>query len=183
MKETKSYSGTRGPYRQFWAEFRKRAFCSFCDGTFFLYFIFAIVICGGFGVWVEVFKLLIVSPDNHNFDGIQNAAFVFYPALIGASCVLLALEATDKSEKPKTIFSLATIIITVIVSVVIGIFEHNDIHQPVSRFLTIFFSGFGLLIWCFANGNNPYLQTISPESASGGDTGKDLKGNTEGFQE
>lgn len=97
--------------------------------------------------------------------------------------MLLALEATDKSEKPKNTLSYSAMTITFLVSAIIGIFEYVDMYQLISRILTFVFLFFGLLIWCFANGNNPHLQTINHDSASGGDTAKGLKGNTEGFQE
>ena len=183
MNETASYPNALGPYRQFLAEFRDRVLDSLGDVTFLLYFIVAIILCGGFGIWVEVLKLLIASSDNLNFDGIQNAAFTLYPALIGASCMLLVLEGTDKSEKPKTAFSLFVIIFTAFISAMIGIFESKDMYQLPSRVLITFFTVFGLFFWCFANGNNPHIQTVNPDSAVGGDTSKHLNGNTDGFQQ
>ena len=182
MKKENLYPGRSESYRRLWAEIRKRTLSPLCDFTFIFYYIVAIVIFSGLAIWIEVFKLLISSSDNHNFDDIQSAAFAFYPALIGASCMLMALEATDKSEKPKTAFSIFIIVLTIILSIIIEVFNYIEKYQLESRVLIICFSVFGLLIWCYANGNNPHLQTTNSDSAVGGSTDKNLRGNTEGFE-
>lgn len=67
------------------------------DATFVMYFICAILICGGVGFWTEVLKI-IISSETTSFGGIQASLSVFYPALIGTSCLLLILESVEKRD-------------------------------------------------------------------------------------
>ena len=146
------------------------------DPTFVMYFICAILICGGVGFWIEVLKITI-SSGTTGFGGIQSSLSVFYPALIGTSCLLLILESVERSNKLMASFFVLVIFLTFSIAILIGFFNLFELHPNYTFGGTIICSVLGLWVWCVANGENPQLKTINPDSPSGGDTNRPIKGD------
>lgn len=146
------------------------------DATFIMYFICAILMCGGVGFWIEVLKI-IISPEVTSFIGIQTSLSVFYPALIGTSCLLLILESVEKSDKLMASFFVFVIFLTFSIAILIGFFNLHELRPNFTLWGTILCSVLGLWVWCVANGENPQLKTINPDSPSGGDTNRAIKGD------
>lgn len=154
----------------------------FKDATFVMYFICAILICSGVGFWSE-FSKIITSPETTSFRSIQTALLVFYPALVGTSCLLLILEPVEISNKLMASFSIFVMITTSAFAIGIGFFNLPGLHPDFAFRGTIVCTVIGLWIWWVANGENPQLKTINPDSPSGGDTNRPIKGDISGITE
>ena len=95
----------------------------------------------------------------------------------------MILESAEKSNKLMVSFFAFVMLLTFGIAIIIGFLNLLELYPNFTLWGTIVCSVLGLWVWCFANGNNPYLLTTSPDAASGGDTDRELKGNTNGFQE
>ncbi|WP_371056744.1 hypothetical protein [Rhodosalinus sp. K401] len=170
--------------REFWREIKRRTKVPLSDLTFVFYLIFGVIVFSGFGVVVEIVKYWFSGNpfDTVSLTGIRAAIAVFYPALIGAASLQLALEAAKKSDSLMVVFAIASLLIMIGFAVFHGIQEFRQ-ESPVQVFaFSVVLSVFGLWIWTVANADNPDLKT-KPRSddAVGGDVDRKLGGSTEGF--
>lgn len=169
---------------EFWRELKRRTKVPLTDFTFLFYLFFGVVFFSGFGVVVEIAKYWFSGNpfDTVSLSGIRAAIAVFYPALIGAASLQLALEAAKKSDSLMIVFSIASLLVMLGFAVFHGIQEFRQ-ESPIQVFvLSVVLSISGLWIWTVANADNPDLKT-KPRSddAVGGSVDRKLGGSTKGF--
>lgn len=168
----------------FWRELKRRTRVPLSDLTFIFYLVFGVVLFSGFGVVVELVKHWFAGGffDVASLTGFRAAISVFYPALIGASCLQLTLEAFKKSDTLLGVFAIASLLIMLGFAIVHGIQEFRQEAQTQVFWFSVVLSFFGLWIWTIANADNPDLKTKPrDDGAIGGNVNRKLKGNTEGF--
>lgn len=172
-----------GPYGHFALEIWRRTISSITDLTFLSYLVLGVLLFGGIGVWSEVIINLLAGL--WQWDKVLQALSTYYPALIGAACIQLILEANGREkrifDRPMTVVSLFFLIGATVTGFLIRLFEANSTYLEFSFWGTIALSVFGIWVWAIANCDNPDLKT-DPYAASGGRTDRVLKGNIEGFK-
>lgn len=172
-----------GPYGHFVREIGRRTLSSLTDLTFLFYLFLGVLLFGAIGVWSEVIANLLGGL--WQWDKVLQALSTYYPALIGAACIQLILEANGAEkrifDRPMTVVSLFLLIGATVTGFLIRLFEANNTYLEFCFWGTIALSVFGLWVWAIANCDNPDLKT-DPYAASGGKTNRALKGNIEGFK-
>ena len=128
----------------FWKEIRRRT-RAFGDSRFMFHLFFGIVLLGGLGIWTEVVEVILPNK-KWSWDGILFALSSYYPALIGAACLQLNLEANRKSDGAMGLFSLGLLLTTIIAAILIRIFEYNDAFSVHTFWGTFLLSGIGIWI-------------------------------------
>ena len=147
--------------------------------TFVLYFLSAIVLFGGFGIWVELVELNLLE-DVSGYDGLYRAIATFYPALIGSASFHLLLIAAGQSDKVMTAFGIAVLVFALVFAILLSIFQHQ---YPTARFfIVILLASFSIWLWSIADADNPIYKAVSADTPSGGSLERDLKGDTSEFK-
>ena len=170
--------------REFMQELKRRTKAPLSDLTFVFYLVFGVLIFSGFGVVIEVFKYWFSGGplDMASLSGIRAAIAVFYPALIGAASLQLALESVKKSDSLMVAFAIASLLIMIGFAVFHGVQEFRQEASLQVFVVSVFLSIFGLWIWAVANADNPDLKTKPRNDAAvGGDVERKLEGSTKGF--
>lgn len=171
-----------GPYMRFWKEIKRRTVNPLTDLTFIFYVFFGVVVFGGLGVWIEVVKYYLPG-QFVDMQGIRTALAVFYPALIGAASLQLVLESVRKSETLMSVFAITSLLVMIISAILLGLIEYFQASDSLLFWVSSGLSALGLWVWVIANADNPDLKTRpNPESASGGDVKRQLRGDVSGFQ-
>lgn len=171
------------PYGEFAKELGRRTSTSFKDPTFVLFVMMGVLLFGGLGIWSEVVKNLIGGL--WKWDALMQALATYYPALIGAATIQLILEANRPDQRafdrPMTIVAVVFLLLSIIIGILVRVFEANNTFSSFCFWATIALSIIGVWVWAIANCDNPDLKT-EPTAASGGDTRRPLKGDMEGFE-
>ncbi|MCA3641217.1 MAG: hypothetical protein IOC63_05065 [Methylobacterium sp.] len=180
MKSDVNTNAVHGDWHYLRREISRRTCQPFSDVPFVFYVLLAIVGLGCLGIWFELIKLSL-SSDLPKYDGVLTALATFFPALIGSSSLQLILTSTGNKDKVLVSFGYLVSLMAFGAVVLISVFH------PTSPVLTlsasVLFSVFAVWLWWFTNGDDPTYKSASVDAASGGDTGKPLRGTTSGFKE
>ena len=108
--------------------------------AFVTYLVTAIIIFGGFGIWVELVALHL-SDTPYSYDGVYTAVATFYPALIGSASFQLLFIPPEDTNKAVTSFVAMLSAVAFICALLLSLFHHQ---YPIARFflatfLVIFF--------------------------------------------
>ena len=160
-------------------ELKRRTFQPCRHAPFVIYVIVSIVILGGLGIWVEVLKF-ISARQSVSFDGLLTAMATFSPALVGSASIQLALVATGSSDRILT--SFATLVLVSSFASVILIWFSYSFYPMVALACAIILVIFSVWLWWITNGDDPTYKKVSIDTASGGDTSRELSGDTSGFK-
>ena len=144
---------------------------------FLLHFLYAIVVIGCLGIWIELIRF--INADSPSLDGIQIALATFFPAFIGVSGAHSILVAFDNRDKALNYFSSIVPTIALIIAALIGIFYKT--YPSISLCISIFFTLFAVLFWVYLNWSDP-VYDVNVDTAVGGDTDRQLKGNMQEFK-
>ncbi|QFT75882.1 hypothetical protein [Ruegeria sp. THAF33] len=178
MTKTSTDANQMGDWQYLGREIRRRTFAPFKSVPFVFYFILAIVVLGGLGIWVEVAKSQL--DQNWKVDGLLTALSTFFPALIGSASLQLILKSTDRSDKILISFSLLVCFFSFVGIGIIAAFF--SLHPGLC--LNAAF-GFGILavwFWWFTNGDDLTYRNAPIDAATGGSTNRAIKGNLNEFK-
>tara|TARA_R110000787_G_C13419772_1_gene444788 strand:- start:1306 stop:1848 length:543 start_codon:yes stop_codon:yes gene_type:complete len=167
-----------GDWQYLGREMHRRTFAPFKSVPFVFYFILAIVVLGGLGVWVEVAKTQLNQ--NWKVDGLLTALSTFFPALIGSASLQLILKSTDSSDKILISFSLLVCIPSFVgVGLIAAFFS---LHPSLCLYAAIGFSILAVWFWWFTNGDDLTYRNAPIDAATGGNTARTIKGNLSDFK-
>lgn len=180
MSSDAKTNARHGDWHYLRREISRRTFQPFSDVPFVFYVLLAIIGLGCLGIWVELIKV-VMSSDQPNYDGVLTALATFFPALIGSSSLQLILTSTGNRDKVLVSFGYLISLTAFGAVVLISVFHPT---LPGLTFgASVFFAVVAVWLWWFTNGDDPIYKSAPVDAASGGDTGKPLKGSTSGFQE
>jgi hypothetical protein len=127
--------------------------------TFYAHLLFGVIVCGGAGVFLTLFKTGVQMAD------ISAALLGYFPALVGAA----VLEFT--AENQPYIRSLGLIALGVVLPVA---FLSARAVQGWQLFWSLSGTALGVFFWWIAYGLNDRFNDVKPQSALGGDEGTSL---------
>lgn len=169
-----------GDWRYLRREIWRRSVQPFSHVPFVFYVLLAIVLLGCLGIWVELIKVAI-STGQREYDGVLTALATFFPALIGSSSLQLILSSAGNRDKVLVSFGYFISIVAFAAVVLISILYP---FLPILTFwASVLFVFFAIWLWCFTNGDDPTYKSAPIDAPSGGDTGRQLKGDTSEFKE
>lgn len=159
-------------------ELAKRTVDPIGHATFVIYFILAVVIAGGAGVWLELFIYLAQSPAP-TLGPLRTAVITFFAAVAGSACMQL-IWAEDDNRALRAYATLVLIVI-LIAALIIGIPTKIPAETAI---------GYGALAtlvslwtWWVANAKQKdLLDPVNPDDALGGNPNDGLAGNLQGFK-
>jgi hypothetical protein len=150
------------------------------NASFVIYVLIAIVGLGCLGIWVELIKFCLLQTTTKG-DGVITALATFYPPLIGAASIQLALSSTARRDKVFVSIAFLSFFMAILSVVLISI-----LYASYPRFCFgagIVMSIFSVWLWWFSNGDDPTYKSVRIDAPSGGDTERELIGDMSGFQE
>ena len=179
MASTSSQNEGAGSVANLRQELARRTCKPWKQVTFVSYFFTAIVLFGGFGIWVELVELNL-SENAESYDGLYRAIATFYPALIGSASFHLLLIATVKSDTTMTAFGTMVLSFAFVIAILVAIFQHQ---YPIARFfVVILLASFSIWLWSIADADNPIYKDVPADTSSGGSLLRPLKGDTSEFK-
>ena len=179
MGSTSSQNEGAGNTVHFWQDLARKTCQPWKQGTFVSYFVSAIVLFGGFGIWVELVELAL-SENADSYDGLYRAIATFYPALIGSASFHLLLIATEKSDKDMMAFAVVVLLLAATFAILLSIFHDQ---YPIARFFGVtLLASFSIWLWSITDADNPIYKAVLVDTPSGGSTLRDLKGDTSEFK-
>ena len=179
MGSTSSQNEGAGSFVYLRQELARKTCQPWTQVTFVLYFFSAIVVFGGFGIWVEVVELNLLE-NADSYDRLYRAIATFYPALIGSASFHLLLIAAGQSDRIMTAFGFAVLSFALLFAILLSIFHYQ---YPIARFFGVtLLAIFSIWLWSIADADNPIYQTVSADTPSGGSLTRDLKGDTSEFK-
>lgn len=178
---SESNTGARaGDWHYIRHEIRRRTTQPFSHAPFVFYVLLAIILLGCLGIWVELIKVAI-SSGQPNYDGVLTALATFFPALIGSSSLQLILSSTGNRDKVLVSFGYFVSIVAFAAVVLISVL--HPFLPRVTFWASVVFAVLAVWLWWFTNGDDPTYKSAPIDAPSGGNTGRQLKGDTSGFQE
>lgn len=143
------------------------------SATLLAYFFFAVLLCGGCGVWLALahFK----SPELLKRPELLLAMLSFAWAVAGASCTDFIFGKKENYVRAIPVYAAVFLILLSLLALVCGAFWQY--------FFAIVSAGVAGMVWWIANAENPDLADDSlMQSPAGGDTNKDVPGEMKGYQ-
>lgn len=169
-----------GDWRYLWREIKRRTLQPCSSFPFLMYVLVAIIGLGCLGIWVELIKLMLQTP-NASQSGVLTALCTFFPALIGSTAFQLILGSTGRSDK--IFVSVGYLVVILGVGGVVLITLFNPQFPDRTYWAAVLLSVGAVWLWWITNGDDPTYKSTPIDTASGGDTGRRLKGDTRGFKE
>lgn len=166
-------------WSRLWKTLVERTFLPWRHPSFVLYFVVAVVLVGGAGLWLELHKLIFpVADAPQPYDALRTAIVTFFPALAGSSCMQVILEENDD----RALRAMAVCVLILLSTLALAIAP-----AAVSSGLALALGGIGswvaLWTWWIANAKQPGLQDDRPDAAVGKrDPKSGLSGSLEGFK-
>jgi hypothetical protein len=140
--------------------------------SFWFYFVFAIIVLGGLGIWVELLKAL---PKSAITDGLVTSIYTYFPAVAAAAAFQIDLDQGKKNYVRS--FALASLFIIFIPA----IFQATGLiaNRGLSLIIGAVFTLAALALWWVANGKNLSLHDdFDPIDSLGADPGSAASGGT-----
>lgn len=179
MTKMESNETKNGDYTYLGRELRRRTIQPWQHFAFLGYFVGAIILLGGLGIWVEVLKFALPNSSGEA-ERLFAAMATFFPALAGAATFHMILTAAGGSDKVISTFAWIASLIALAAGGVIRLVY--DAAPDWSIFAVIVFVGISLWLWTIANADDPLFKKQPVDSPSGGSTDRQLKGSTSGFE-
>lgn len=159
----------------FWQCLERKQKAARSHPTFFFYFLSAVVLAGGCGIWVAVFQQS--NAETWEWLPVVSALYTYFPALAAASAFELVL--TQNSEKSVRALAIAGLItIVLVVALAIGM-------APSWKSFAVCVVGYllSLGLWFLANAENGNLHDLPPPTtATGGDANATPAGTVADFK-
>ena len=130
--------------------FRKlnqRALSGFEHTPFILAFLFGVLLCGGLGVWVEAYKL-VVNPPSSSLQALRGAVSTFFPALMGATSLQMAFDEPSKTSRGVAVSSAIVFLLAFIMM------SDGNLPNVLAFPIGALASAAALWTWCVANGGS-----------------------------
>lgn len=133
-------------------ELQRRSREGFKHAPFKMAFWIGVLLCGGLGVWFELYRLvkhLILTSGAMDAEGLlplRTAVATFFPAIIGATSLQMALEERVKSVRGVAV--CAPIVLFLLLTVI----SDRDLPNGFGLVLGVIASSISVWIWCAANG-------------------------------
>jgi hypothetical protein len=167
-------------------ELRQRTSEPVASVSYVLYFVLAVVVAGGAGVWLELTLYLVheaggqlVNEPPDALKPVLTAVITFFSALAGSAAMQL-IWAEDRN-KPLRAYATLVLVVSLIVALLIGLLPTIGTKQGLAygALATLF----SLWTWWIANANDPDIRDkVDPYDAVGGDNVEaPLAGNLQGF--
>ena len=143
------------------------------------FLLIAIIGFGGMGIWVEIIKIT-KADEYRGTNELFIAVATFYPALIGSSSLQLILASVDNSNKLLIAFAIAVWVTSTLVGILTAMYYNvsPDLCLVIAGIMVVF----AVWLWMITNADDPIYKRARIDSASGGSTGRQLKGDTSGFK-
>ena len=142
--------------------------------TYLFFFVGTVLVVGGIGTWVEIFKLTRPSVAQGPYDGLITSLITFCFALVSTSCSQIIIEESEN----KALRALAQTVLFVAVSG--GALALVVVASGQWGLLFWSFASLGALaVWWFANAKSPGLK--DPDAPTGGSVDRPMSGSTAGY--
>jgi hypothetical protein len=140
------------PIRDLLHELNRRAKEGFKHAPFKMTFWVGVVLCGGLGVWYEIYKILTELINGHDtqdsklLQPLRTAFATFFPAIIGTVSLQMVFEDENKSHRGAAVCVALLFLILLVPTV------DSNWHDGFGVLLGAGLSCASLWIWCAANG-------------------------------
>ena len=174
-----------GDYTYLRAELIRRTLQPWRHFAFLGYFLGAIVVLGGLGIWLEILiwtEVLKFRPPvgEGNVGRVFAAMVTYYPAIVGASAFHLTLVGAEKSDKIIITFAWLVFSILLVSSFLVRLL--HDMQLEWRMVIALFSICVSLWFWTIANADNVAFKSTPTDAASGGATSRKLKGDLRDFE-
>lgn len=142
--------------------------------SFWAYLVLAVVIFGGLGVWVEVYKLVRHSPAG--VGGFLSALYTYFPAIAFASSMQLVI----REDQHRYVRSFALLVGTVLLGIAI-LHALQSWSETTSVITGVVACAISLLFWWITNATDSNLHD-DPRNALGRSPQSEPAGNTNEFK-
>lgn len=170
-------------WNQLGRELKKRTEEPIGHVSFTLFFLVAIILLGGAGVWLELYSYFSYAPTAEeptaSAAAIRTAVITFFPALAGSACMQL-IWVTGELKSLRA-FATSVLVILFIAAVAIA---PDKISTTPALLVGGLSSCIAFWMWWIANADHPDLKDIVDPYASLGkqDPSGELAGNLDGFK-
>lgn len=168
-------TGDTNSFVLLWRYLRKQVLLPLDQFSFWAYFIFAVVILGGMGLWIEVGRYLLTQ--DPRAEPVLTAIYTYFPAIAFASSFELVMREDDQRQ----VRTLA-ICVVVVLSLVIVVHAARLVGSSGSSLLGVFACLVAFLVWWVANGDNKNLRDVQAKVTLGDEPSAPPAGGTGGFR-
>jgi hypothetical protein len=162
-----------------WDELKRRFLAPVRHVTFWVYLILAVIIFGGFPIWLEV--VFYFNADIHESTShLRTALVAFFPALIGSVSFQLIFEEVGRNKRMLA-FAMFVVVFFSLIGVILIL--ARSIADYVAIPVAFGLCAFAVLEWWIANGLNPTFQDdLDVEAPVGGPPSHPPAGDLTGFR-
>lgn len=160
MTTRETYESDTNSWPLFFGELVRRTRSPARHVSFVLYFFLGVIVLGGLGIWVELIEY-IHHPES--LAALRTALVVFFPALIGTSCMDLLWS--DNEKKYMRAFSV--IIVAIFVATIFV--ERATTSSGIALCISTIASLAALWVWWVANADQPHLRDVNLDAPVGGE--------------
>lgn len=163
-------------------ELKKRTVDPIGHVSFTLFFLVAVILLGGAGVWLELHSYFSYVPTAEkptaSLAALRTAVITFFPALAGSSCMQLIWV----NDELKSLRAFATSILVILFIAAVAI-APDKISTNLALVIGGISSCIAFWMWWIANADHPGLKDIDDPDASLGnrDPSGELSGDLDGF--
>ncbi|MDR5778133.1 hypothetical protein QCE63_01660 [Caballeronia sp. LZ065] len=174
-----SIEGKAASWKRLARELGKRSREPLGHFSFVSYFVVAVFIFGGAGIWTELRSYLYFVPTAHeplaSLASLRTAVITFFPALAGSSCMQL-IWAEDHER------SLRAFAIVVLAALIVAIFFITPEAVSDRAALVVGAAASVLALWSWWIANAKQQDLLDPDAATGGKAvDGDLPGSLDQF--
>jgi hypothetical protein len=175
-----SFEGKSASWLRLGRELRKRSRDPLGHFSFVAYFVVAVVMFGGAGIWTELRSYLYFVPTAGepfaSLASLRTALITFFPALAGSSCMQL-IWAEDHER------SLRAFAIVVLAALLVAIFFISPEGVSDRTALAVGAAAAVLALWSWWIANAKQKDLLDPDAATGGSAvSADLPGSLDEFE-
>lgn len=143
---------------------------------FVFYVVMGILVFGALGIWIEVYQFF--TSTTRDAVRITVAMITFFSTIIGTSAVQLAYDAFDEFNKIMLSFA---VLLLVLFSVFAILLSKAGASNVVFFGLDVVCSICAVWVWWIANAKAKTF-AFDPDAPTGGNPGRELPGNFDGFK-
>lgn len=166
-------------WTRLWRTLAERTSLPWRHPTFVLYFVVAVILVGGAGLWLELYKLSFATAESStSLEALRTAIITFFTALAGSSSMQVILEENDD----RAMRAMAICVLTVLSALAL-IIAPASVSDCTAVKLGLVGCGLALWTWWIANAKQPGLQDERADAAVGRrDPKAGLAGSLDGFK-
>jgi len=181
MAEKSAFEGKSGSWARLGRELKKRTVDPFGHFSFVGYFLVAVVIFGGAGIWIELRSyIFFVASDSVSYPSLaslRTAVATFFFALAGSSCMQLILA----EDRERFLRAFAMVLLALLTMLIIFFVTPIGVTDLAALAVGTGACVVALWLWWIANAKQKDL--LDPDAPTGGYvTSGVLPGNLDGFK-